>query len=213
LTEWTGGESAEAVLARAERALGLAKSSGRNCVRAHHEALRDDEDWTALASGGNLFETTLARDVMAPCPLVLGVDEAIEQVTALAQTTQLAAIPVVDAEGRLAGLVTAAQLEAVRTRSGRPRGGSSVRLLRHVMTTDIQRFDESCPLAELVEFFTGNASTLAVVVRDRRPVGIVHCQGVAALNERLSVSLFSATATLPAGTSDDLVVPDLAMAE
>jgi hypothetical protein len=64
----------------------------------------------------------------------------------------------------------------------------------------------------LLEFFTGSTATQAVVVRDKRPRGIVHCQGLAALNDKLTAQHFAA-AQPPAGSSEDLLVPDLALAE
>ena len=97
----------------------------------------------------------------------------------------------------------------------RPRSAasnSSVRLVRQVMTTDVTKFDEGTPLATLMEFFTGENAPLAVVVRDKRPRGLVHCQGLAALNDRLTADHFVATRART-GASEDLLVPDLAIAE
>jgi signal-transduction protein with cAMP-binding, CBS, and nucleotidyltransferase domain len=81
-----------------------------------------------------------------------------------------------------------------------------------VITTDVTKFDETTPLAELMEFFTAETATLAVVVRDRKPKGLVTCQGLAALNERLTADHFAVTAPRH-NSSDDLLVPDLAMAD
>ena len=212
LTELAAGDTVELILGRAERALQLAKSSGRSCAASSDEALRETQEWAALAADGKLFATTTARDVMMPCALVLHVDETLEQAHALVELTRLTAIPVVDAEGRLAGLITAQQLDAVRSRSSRSRGSSSVRLVRQVMTTEVRRFEEWTPLADLMEFFTQDGAPLALIVRDRQPRGIVHCQGLAALNERLSAGHFVAS-TPATCTSEDLLVPDLAMAE
>ncbi|MEX2173620.1 MAG: diguanylate cyclase [Pirellulaceae bacterium] len=211
VTDLHPGDTIETVLARAERATQLAKGSGRGTVATSQEVDRETDQWAAMAAGGELFANTLARDVMTPCALLLHLDETIEQAHALMELTRLSAIPVVDSEGKLAGVVTAAQLQEVKAKS-KPRGGSSVRLLRHVVTTDVAKFDELTPLAELMEFFTGEAAPLAVVVRDRRPKGLVHCQGLAALNERLTADHFSTTAPRTS-TSEDLLVPDLAMAE
>ena len=211
LTELHPGDSIETVLTRAEKATQLAKGSGRGTVATSQEVDRDSDQWAAAAAGGELFSTTLARDVMTPCALLLHLDETIEQAQALMDLTRLSAIPVVDSEGKLAGVVSTEQLESVRTK-GKPRGGSSTRLLRHVLTTDVTKFDETTPLAELMEFFTGQSATLAVVVHDRRPKGLVTCQGLAALNDRLTADHFSVTAPRTS-TSEDLLVPDLAIAE
>jgi two-component system cell cycle response regulator len=206
------GETIETVLTRAERATQLAKGSGRGCVVTSQEVDRETNTWAAMAAGGELFATTLARDVMSPCALLLHLDESIDQAFALMEMTHLSAIPVVESDGRLAGVVTLPQLEAVRAKA-KPRGaGNSVKLLRHVVSQDVTKFDELTPLSELMEFFTGEAATLAVIVRDRRPKGIVHCQGLAALNERLASDSFASTGPRSC-TSEDLLVPDLAVAE
>lgn len=212
LTDLHPGDTIETVLTRAEKATQLAKGSGRGSVATSQEVDRETDQWAAMAAGGELFSNTLARDVMTPCALLLHLDESIEQAHALMELTRLSAIPVVDSEGKLAGLVTTAQLEAARAKSAKPRGGSSTRLLRHIITTDLTKFDETTPLAELMEFFTGETATLAVIVRDRRPKGLVHCQGLAALNERLTADHFAVT-TPRTSTSEDLLVPDLAMAD
>jgi two-component system, cell cycle response regulator len=216
LSEIVAGETLDAVQVRAQRALQLAKASGRNCVVTSGEVDRDADAWAAFAADGKLFETTLARDVMHPWPLVLHLDETLEQGHALLSQIGLANAPVVDTEGKLVGIVTSDQLAAARLRSPKPKssGGSnsSVRLVRHVMSTDVTRFDESTPLAELMEFFTDDNATLAVIVRDKKPRGQVHCHALAALNERLTADHF-ATTQAKNGTSADLLVPDLAMAE
>jgi two-component system, cell cycle response regulator len=217
LTEVAAGELLDAAQSRAVKALTLAKSSGRNCVATSDEVDRDAEAWAAYASEGKLFQTTLARDVMHLCPLVLSRDETLDHAHALLSQTGLTHAPVVDADDKLAGLVSLDQLAAARLRTpgSKPASGgrnSSVRLVRHVMTTDVHRFEEETPLAELMEFFTGHSDTLAVIVRDKRPRGLVHCHALAALNERLTIDHF-ATPKPPTATSADLLVPDLTMAE
>jgi diguanylate cyclase (GGDEF)-like protein len=217
LTEINAGEALEVIHARVRRAVQLAKASGRNCVITSTEVDKDAEQWTTLAADGKLFQTTLARDVMHPCPLLLHLDETLDQAHALLQQTGLAHAPVVDAEGKLAGIVSLDELGAAKVRQPKPRGGSqvshsSVRLVRHVMKTEVTRFDEGASLGELMEFFTGDSATLAIIVRDKRPLGLVHCHALAAFNERLTADHFACTKPRT-GTSEDLLVPDLAMAE
>jgi len=88
----------------------------------------------------------------------------------------------------------------------------SVRLVRHVMTTDVTRFDVDAPLAELMEFFTGENSSMAIIVRDKEPRGLVYCHSLASLNERLTSDHFAMNHTIT-GSSADLLVPDLALVE
>lgn len=216
LTEIAAGENFDVVEGRAARALGLAQTSGRNCAVTSDEVERDALEWTELAAEGKLFETTLARDVMHLCPVLLHMDETLEQAHALLSQTGLAHAPVVDSEKRLAGLVALDQLAAARLRNPKPRGdslgGSSVRLVRHVMNKDVTRFDVDAPLAELMEFFTGENDSLAVIVRDKEPRGLVYCHSLASLNERLTSDHFATSQTI-SGSSADLLVPDLALVE
>lgn len=199
-------EPADIAQQRATSALQLAKSSGRNCVVHSDEVDDEQQAWTELAAEGRLFATTLARDVMTSCPLLIGADETVDQGLALAQQTQLPLLPVVDADGRLLGLVSTTKLEAARSQAQRPRQ-ASVRLVRHVMQTDYPKFNETTSLNEMMEHFADSEQDVAVVVRDQRPAGLVFCQGLAALNERLNIAAFQ-PAEVGAG-SEYLLVPEI----
>lgn len=199
-------EQSDIALARATSALQLAKISGRNCVVHSDEVDEDQQNWTELASEGRLFSTTVARDVMMPSPLLIGADETVEQGLALFEQTQLPTLPVVDLEGRLVGLVTEGKLASAHLPGNRPRQ-ASVRLVRHVMQTDYAKFEETTSLNDMMEHFAESEHDVAVVVRERRPAGLVFCQGLAALNERLNVAAFQ-----PNGEtygSDYLLVPEV----
>ncbi|MGI8979680.1 MAG: diguanylate cyclase domain-containing protein [Pirellulaceae bacterium] len=200
--------SAEKSLEVAGQVLALAKTSGRNCVLTHQTWEKDVESWNKTAADGKLFSTTLARDVMIPCAVLLGIDETVEQGQAVLEQTRLSALAVVDREGKFAGLITASQLPGKSSRPGKARASGSVRILRHHMTTDVPKFDESATLGELMEFFTGEHRSVAVILRDQRPSGLVYCQSLAALNERLAREHF-VPAVPYATTSDYLLVPDL----
>ena len=216
VAELAAGDTVDATQARAQRALQLARSSGGNCVVPSSEVEEDADAWAAYAADGKLFETTTARDVMQPWPLVLAADETLEPAFALLSQTGLANAPVVDGEGNLAGMITLDQLSAARLRSPKPKSpsasSSSVRLVRHLMSTDVTKFEEATSLGALMEFFTGENASFAVIVRGEKPRGVVHCHALAALNERLTTDHF-ALAQPRAGTSADLLVPDLALAE
>ncbi len=200
-------ERPEQSLERAERALELAKASGRNTVATSDDVDEEVEAWAESAAAGRLFDTTLARDVMIPCPLLLPAEESLDQAHALLVQTQLTHAPVVDSDGRLLGIAALDEIESKRPRGGKLRS-SSIRLLRHVMSTDVPTFEETASLGTLMEFFTADGRELAVIVRDRKPLGTVTCQGLAALNERLAVDRF-----VPCGvalaSSEYLVVPDM----
>ncbi|MFN0017986.1 MAG: diguanylate cyclase domain-containing protein [Pirellulaceae bacterium] len=212
VAEFSRSLSAGRTLEVAGQVLALAKNSGRNCVLTQQVWEKDVEVWNKFAAGGKLFSTTLARDVMVPCGMFLSVDETVEQGQAVLEQTQLSAIPVVDREGKFAGLVTASQLKGKSSRPAKTRASGSVRLLRHHMTTDVPRFNESTTLAELMEFFTTEQSSVAVILREQRPTGLVYCQSLAALNEKLLREHF--VPALPyAPSSEYLLVPDLTTAD
>ncbi len=212
VVEFSRNLSVEKAIDIAGQVLALAKASGRNCVLTQQAWENDAESWNNLAGGGKLFSTTLARDVMIPCAVFLGIDETVEQGQAVLEQTQLSALPVVDREGKFAGLVTASQLKGKSSRPAKGRASGSVRMLRHHMITDTPRFDETSTLGELMEFFTGEHNSVAVILRDLRPSGLVYCQSLAALNERLVREHF--VPSLPFSiTSEYLRVPDLTTAD
>jgi len=216
LTKVTAGENYDAVESRSLRALSLAKISGRNCLVTSDDVDRDAAEWAEQAADGKLFQTTLARDVMHFCPMVMHLDETLEQSHWLLSQQGLEHAPVVDSEKRLVGLISLDQITAAQLRSPRPRtdgiGGSSVRLVRHVMNKEVARFDVDSPLADLIEYFTGESSSVVVIVRDREPLGLVYCHLLASLNERLNADYFAAHQTSSFGSAD-LLVPDTAVAE
>lgn len=61
----------EALLNRALDVTRIAKQSGRNCVACEGEFSEEDAILRNLAAPGRMFENTVARDVMTPCPIVL----------------------------------------------------------------------------------------------------------------------------------------------
>ncbi|MCE9528066.1 MAG: diguanylate cyclase [Planctomycetales bacterium] len=212
VVEFSRSLTAERSLEIAEQVLNLAKSSGRNHVLTQQVWEKDVEAWNKFAAGGKLFSTTLARDVMVPCGVFLCIDDTVEQGQAILEQTRLSAIPVVDREGKFAGLVTATQLKGKASRPAKTRASGSVRLLRHHMTTDVPKFNELSTLGELMEFFTAEHSSVAVILRDQRPAGLVYCQSLAALNEKLVREHF--IPSLPfSSTSEYLLVPDLTTAD
>lgn len=212
VVELSRSQSAERSLEIAEKVLASAKASGRDCVLTQQVWEGDVEDWNEMAAEGKLFATTLARDVMIPCSVVLSGNETVEQGQAILEQTRLSALPVVDRDGKYAGLVTATQLKGKSSRPGKARASGSVRLLRHHMSTDSPKFPETATLDELMEFFTAEHHSVAVILRDQVPSGLVYCQSLAALNERLAREHF--VPTLPFGTSSEyLLVPDLTTAD
>jgi CheY-like chemotaxis protein/predicted transcriptional regulator len=166
---------------KAESALQMARDSGGGLAVTASQAESEQAVWSELAGDGRLFETTTAADVMTPCPLVLSADDTPQKALSLLRQTEMAAIPVVDRQGMYLGSVSFDQLSAAVTPTSRPQQSGSLRLLRHLCYQP-PRFDAQTSLSKLVEFFAGDPSPFAIVLRQRRPIGMVDCQSLATLN-------------------------------
>lgn len=170
-----GALNAEELLAQARQALDSAKRSGRNCVVRQGEFTGEDDRWQELAAPGRLFEGTVARDVMAPCALVAQHDDNAQEVADRMRRGGLDVVAVVDADGKLAGLVHEQDLG-----SRPPRATARI---ADYLRTEPPVFTENEPFKTLFDFFVEDARSHAVVVRDRVPLGIVSRESLAALIE------------------------------
>ena len=173
-TSETSGTS-QRLVARATQALELAKRSGRNCVVRDGEFNAEAAQWQQLAAPGRLFEGTVARDVMIPCAVVLQHDGDAGRAAELLARGGLPSAPVVDADGRLAGIFHGDDLRS------RPR--PTTLRVADVLQADPPTFSENDTFKSLFDFFVEGSSAEAVVVRDGVPVGTMTRAGLAALIE------------------------------
>ena len=192
-------DSAEQLIDRATQAVQSAKASGRNCVVRFGQFAAETQDLTAP---GKLFERTVARDVMTPCTVFLQPSEPVGQAVELLHRTRLDGIPVVDADGKLLGLC---EQEHVVTVAESDYG---TRLVRDLMTTDVQSFGEQENLATLLDFLARDPRSLVVVENEGRPVGFVSSNSFLAMSQRVTTGTFAAESEY-SDTSDYLLVPDL----
>ena len=198
-----GDCSPEELVERADEALQSAKRSGRDCVVRHSDLDDESKAWTMLAAPGKLFERTLARDVMTPSTLTIEPDEPVAQAAALLRQSQLTAIPVVDENGKLVGLVSETSVPAGRADIER-----SSRRVRDVLSLDPPRYDEETTFAALMDFFTRDSRSLIVITHQDRPTGVVTRASLAALSEPLTSDSFAASRPY-SGTSDYLLVAEI----
>jgi diguanylate cyclase (GGDEF)-like protein len=198
--EGVGGS--KELVQRALEALESAKSSGRNCVARFGQFDDESRAWDELTKPGKLFEGTLIRDVMTPCPLVLRSDETAAEARAVLRQTRLPVLPVVDEANKLAGIVSEANL------ADGPGGEDRLsRPLSQLMTTELASYDEDARFSELMEFFKYASSPLVVVVRNDWPTGLVTLKCLAAMSEPLDSDSFAPEGPNP-GTSEYLLVND-----
>lgn len=198
-----GATCADELIARAETAVRLAKASGRNCVARCGQFDGETREWEDLARQGRLFENTVARDVMVPCPqFVLGDQDASEAAETL-ERSRLTELPVVDRQGRLLGLLSADQLPENLSSLGRKAKVSDF------LVHDVATVSEHESFGTLMELFMSDAEPhhVVIVVRHDQPVGIVYRSGLAALSEPLKSDSFAPDQPYSL-TSQYLVVPD-----
>jgi len=177
-----GVTTGQPLLEAALLAMRTAKSSGRNCVV--HYGQFDDEarSWEELAAPGKLFEQTVARDVMIPSTIVLQSDDPLSTAATVFHGTRLGAIPVVDTEGRLAGLLSPGDVpDGVPGRVG------------DVMARTIATLDEEASFDAIMECFHREAAPWIVILSSGQPVGLVAPNQLASVTEPLTTATFAPT--------------------
>ena len=197
-----GSITAEEVLRHSAAALDLAKSSGGDCVLRYGAIDEEDEAWSTFAGPGRLFERAVARDVMTPLPGVLRTEEPASDAVLLLRRGRLAALPVVDEDGKLLGIVTEDCIMADRS----PQGVVFL-TVGQVMIHEIASIDEDASFAELVENFSQDSATPIVVTRDGCPTGLAAPENLVVLGQKLTKENLAATVPF-SPTSDYLVVPE-----
>jgi len=190
------------LLEHAGAALALAEQSGQDGVMTHRESVEHEALWSRLAQSGQLFETTLARHVMTPSTLTLRPEEPLSKAAGLFRQTGLQAIAVVDDSRGLQGIV------ARRVLGWGADELASGKTVADAMSFSVTRFDESTPLATLMEHFLGTDDPLAVIVQGDAPTGLVSRRNLRTLIEPLSSESFTPRSPFVA-TSDYLLVPEL----
>ncbi len=198
-----GDHTPDVIIERAEDALVEAKCSGRNAVVCHGLYDRDAAHWADIATPGKLFESTVARDVMTPCTLVLRRDESAARAAELLMQTQLEGLPVVDTDGKLAGFVF---LDTVLDGpSQQELGAMSV---GEVTADDVPIYDEETDFATMMDFFTNDSRSLIGIAHKGRPAGFVTPNSLAALSMPLTAESFQPAGAY-ASESSYLAVSDL----
>jgi predicted transcriptional regulator len=152
-----------------------------------------------------MFEHTAASDVMIPCTVLLRPDDCVELAAAVLRQTGLEAVPVVDACGRLVGIVAR---EMVRGHDSHLADASdSLVLVRDIMEDVVSCHDQRTSFADVMEFFAADPRPILFLVEDQRPVGFVTRGSLRALSQPVTSATFGAAKPL-SGSSSYLVVSD-----
>lgn len=155
----------------------IAKQSGRDCVVNEGEFAEEDHILRNLAAPGRMFENTVARDVMTPCPIVLRSNDSTADALRLLRRSGSLGAPVAGNRGELLGFVSVEHLLEGCTQE--TSGGTLIE------TADFEAvaFESRTPFSELFEFFINRPHSEIVVVEDERPVGVITREGLTALVE------------------------------
>jgi predicted transcriptional regulator len=124
------------------------------------------------------FLALTAHDVMMEPPEVIGQDETLRGAAQRFRRSQISGAPVVDAEGRCVGVLSAADYIADR---------SPDEPVQKYMTTDVVTASPDTPLADLAQMLVdAHIHRLIVTDEEGRPVGVVASTDVVAAVARLA---------------------------
>lgn len=155
----------DAIVQRALEALKQARMSGHDCVVCWDEAL-EAADQNEASTPVRLLRNATAHDIFSPWPFVLNFDDSLVGAMSLLERTGLPGLPAVDQQGDFLGLLDRDAFDP----SGSTEPGAKV---GDHLTTDIQTFDEEDNFVTLVEHFADDRESVAVVLRNRRPTGLL----------------------------------------
>lgn len=165
------------LLRRAQDALFVAKQSGRDCVVCEGDFADEDEILRNLAAPGRMFQNTVARDVMTPCPIVLQSNHSAAEALKLLRRSGTMGAPVADDRGELLGFVSVEHLLQGLA------NGTSASTIIEAADVEAMAFESQTPFGELFNFFINHPNAEVVVVEQAHPVGVITREGLTALVE------------------------------
>ena len=143
---------------------------------------------------------------MTPTTLSVQTNDAMAKAASLFRQTGLAAIPVTDDAGQLVGVIP------------RPGGPASQwderfegKVAGDVLSMEFIQLDEATSFESLMDHFLGSSETLAVIVHQGLPAGVVTRETLSALIDPISADSFAPHSPFQP-TSDYLLVPELCTA-
>lgn len=159
-------ERGEEMVDQADQALLLAKRLGRDQVVSYQQTLAQADGTDAEVH--DAFARLTAADIMTPLVAVLEETATLQQATEFLLNLRLDSAPIVDAQGRLVGILGEEKLARVLASAeawNRP--------VSEAMNTKPISFSIDTPAVEIQDFLSRAASRRVVILDAQRPVGIV----------------------------------------
>jgi CBS domain-containing protein len=162
-------QTPEELIDLADQALQCAKQSGRNCVVCY-ESLdsTNDVDPQRPNKLSNFFEGITALHVMTPAVVCLREDQTVGSVAEFFLRSRINSSPVVDAEGKLSGIVSERDLMAAMVTLA-----CWQRPVRELMKPNVICYAESTPIRTIYEFLCRVSVRRVVIIEDGRPTGTI----------------------------------------
>jgi len=199
--------TAEDALRAAEEPLLVAKQSGRNRVVGASKINELTTGRGGAGQGADPLRSAVARDIMTSIVVSFSQHETLEAAVEFLQACKMSALPVVDADGQLLGVVSDRE---IKEHLAAP--SLTTRTVGEILAPDAPCYEEETTVQTLFEFFQRHEANRAEIVHGGRPTGYVTRGSLAALGKPILFDSFASN--LPAmNRSEFLLVPDLAAVE
>ncbi|RCS52789.1 diguanylate cyclase [Bremerella cremea] len=160
--------SLEALLDNAKIALEVAKSSGKRNVVCYQDCQNSSAAMIEVDQVREHLEHLTAAEIMTSPIVSIVQSEPVEAAVELLLQNQFNAVPVIDEQGKLTGVISEKDLmQALR----KPDAWSLP--IAEFMRRDVVRFEESEPAIQVYEFLSQAAIHRVIIVCNDRPTGVV----------------------------------------
>jgi diguanylate cyclase (GGDEF)-like protein len=150
-----------------DQALGMAKQAGRNRTVVSH-AQEGGSPWPEASSLEKIFSGIQAKRVMTPIVTTMKMEHLIGMAADFFLGNRIHSIPVVDSEGRLAGILS--ENDIINCLSTPKWWEQEV---KEIMQTNLICYPVDSPIQKVYEFLMRVPVRFVVIVEDGKPVGLI----------------------------------------